>query len=269
LQLDVSGTPRLKVAISDGVVNTTAEAPRVFRPKSGANPHAGRYTVSLLADSSGDSAAIPQGNGFATLRVDRAGGARMIVKLADGTTFSRAGTVSEQSSFSIFSPLYSERGFTAGELRFNSTEVSDLEGTLVWSKNGRSSDRFYPAGFATTLQVLGSRYTVPTSGTPVVDVTPGEGNGELSLGSGDLNQTLVQPLTIEPNNRVRIASPTMAGISVTISAASGVFTGTFKHPVTGKNCPIRGVFFQKQNAGYGFFLGSHESGYSSLTPNGN
>jgi hypothetical protein len=51
-----------------------------------------------------------------------------------------------------------------------------------------------------------------------------------------------------------------------VNPVAGIFAGTFIHPVTGVATAFRGVIFQRQNAGYGYFLGSSESGSASLAP---
>lgn len=266
LQLDVAGSGGISASVSDGSFTATAQTSRVRRTAA-VSEHAGRYTVSLPADSQASgNTAVPQGTGYATLNVRRSGRIQMIATLADGRSFARAGEVSEQGTFAIYAPLYEGAGFIVGQLRFNETAVSDIEGALIWSKPARSADQYYPAGFATTLPVLGSRYVAPKTGTPVVPGGPTANNVALSLGEGNLAEPLVEPVTIGTGSRTRVSTSVTKGLTVTISPATGVFRGTFMHPVSGDARPIRGVIFQKQNAGYGYFLGIDRSGYSNLAP---
>jgi hypothetical protein len=51
-----------------------------------------------------------------------------------------------------------------------------------------------------------------------------------------------------------------------IVTPTGLFTGKFKHPVTGATVPFRGAFLQKQNFGAGWFLGADQSGFVNFEP---
>jgi hypothetical protein len=55
-------------------------------------------------------------------------------------------------------------------------------------------------------------------------------------------------------------------MSLTISTASGLFTGSVVNPATKKAISIYGAVLQKQNIGAGYFLGTNESGEVFLGP---
>ena len=125
--------------------------------------------------------------------------------------------------------------------------------------------RLYPGGFSVDSQAVGSHYVPPAPGTPLVAKRLGEMNGQLTLGDGDLDPEVVQPLTIESSNRVDLKTRALPGLQVVINPVNGRFNGSFVHPATGTLSVLRGVIFQKRNAGFGFFLGQDESGYAKLT----
>ena len=58
------------------------------------------------------------------------------------------------------------------------------------------------------------------------------------------------------NNTVTLGTPVVSGLKVTLKSASGRFTGTFNNPASGATTHFSGIILQKQNAGYGFFLGT-------------
>ena len=61
------------------------------------------------------------------------------------------------------------------------------------------------------------------------------------------------------------AGQVLRGLNARINPVSGAYAGSFIHPVTHAVSPIHGVLFQKQNAGFGFFVSASETGASSLT----
>ena len=52
----------------------------------------------------------------------------------------------------------------------------------------------------------------------------------------------------------------VAHLAMKINGGSGLFSGTFLHPVTGQRTKLQGTLFYKQKKGGGFFLGGAQSG---------
>lgn len=112
MNLDVlSGKVRLTGTIDNGGKTTGFLADRaVFTTKAHPVPQAGRYTLELLPEGTGQPvAASASGSGYGLLRVSPSGAARFVGKLADGTTVS-AGT---QLSQRALLPLFITPGITA------------------------------------------------------------------------------------------------------------------------------------------------------------
>jgi uncharacterized repeat protein (TIGR02543 family) len=274
IALDVTDASGLAISIQQNGVVLDAQLSRIAKAKGQRSVHAGRYTITL-PPAAEPTAAVPQGNGYAVVKVSRFGRATMVGSLADGGAFTQAAAISEDETLGVFVPLYAGEGFVGGSLRFTASSVADIEGSLRWVKPQRAADHFYPAGFVTTLPVAGSRYTPPAPGVPVVNVVRAERNAALSLAEGNLDAPVVTWTTLEPDNRMRVEAlpveqrgemASIEGLSVRISAESGLFSGKFTHPGSGATHTLRGVIFQKQNAGFGYFLGIDESGSFSLTP---
>ena len=69
------------------------------------------------------------------------------------------------------------------------------------------------------------------------------------------------------NNRIQFLDGNTNRIRLTLIPSSGVITGTFRHPVTGRNASIKGVLVQlpsPDSIGGGWFRGATESGYLRL-----
>ena len=266
LHLDLDGgTDRITGSVTDGTFTSAISADR--GPVASTVPHAltGRYTISLPPNAAHDPL-LPSGNGYATLLVSKAGLATLSGALADGKTFTASATIAKDGSFPLYVPLYSGKGSIASRVTFRDTGVADLDGTFHWSKPLRALDRYYPQAFEIDAPILGSRYAAPLAGQTVVAVAAGSNNSELQLGAGDLEPSVVQAATLTPKNTVTVTAPVLKLLKVTIVPSTGRFSGSFTHPLTKTTSTIRGVIFQRQNAGFGFFLGKDESGYTSLAP---
>ncbi len=264
LHADLVGeTQQITGSVSDGESTADISADRARQPDEGDSADAGRYTVSLPADVENPDASQPHGHGYALLSVSKKGVATLTGKLADGQLFTKSATISKDGSLPIFAPLYGT-GFVAGIVSFRDSGVSDLDGTIHWSKPERPLDRFQKAAIEHDNPVLGSRYAPPAAATRVITAPDSEENVRLAFGDGDFEASVDQPATLQTNNRIVMPAPQIAGLSVTINPANGRYTGTFTHPVSGAMRRFNGVIFQKQNAGFGYFLGVEESGFSAL-----
>lgn len=262
LQLDSEGAGGLSLRVTMGSVTSTTTATLGLPKTSEPYRNAGRYTVSIPRNPEDHHADIPDGEGYATLRVDRKGQGRLIGSLSDGRSFSVAGSFRPDGTMTIYAPLYGGRGVLAGQMHFNDSALSDLEGQMLWVKPPTSG--IHPHAFRTDAPLLAGRYVPPGIGETVFEVAAGENNATLQLGAGDLEALVTQPVTLDATNRVRLSAPALKGLRLKVNAAAGIFSGSFIHPATGASTRIGGVIFQKQNAGFGYFLGKQASGYIHL-----
>lgn len=229
------------------------------------NAHAGRYTLVIPAPTEA-TADKPAGDGVATINVDNTGAATLAGALADGTPFTVRARVTTAGTLQVFAPLYASQGLLTGTLDLHAHEVSDLDGTLFWSRPAQVSAPNFAAGFTIESNAVGSRYTAPTTNEPLVPVSSGENNASLALGDGGLSAPVVQPATLTPSNMLTISAPAVSGITAKINPTSGSFSGKFVHPQTGALTSFRGVILQKQGAGFGFFAGGADAGYATFAP---
>lgn len=259
---EISGT------ISDGVFTAAISADRaVFNAKTKPAPQAGNYTVVLASNPNFTAPGHPQGNGFANVRVSAGGSARIAGLLGDGTPFTRDSMVAQDGVLPVYAPLYSTKGSLAGALTFRATSVSDLDGTLNWTKPPRSWDLYYRAGFAMTVPAVGSLYKKPAAGARLMDLP----SGFVALGAGNLNSAILLPMTLSTANRITLPLVNPQMVSFTLNTLSGMIVGKFAHPGDNKLRTIRCVVLQKQKCAYGFFNGVDQYGYMSMssTPTSN
>lgn len=269
-QLDLSGgTQQLTGALSDGAETSSISADHAtFNAKKNPSRQAGRYTMILSPAAKGDGSQTPQGNGYAILSVKASGAAILSGRMGDGTPFSHGGTVTENGSLPIsFVPHGETKGSGVnGLLTFRSTDLSDLDGTLSWVKAARQKDAYYPAGFATQLPSVGARYAAPHTGSGIKALAVSDGSATAALGDADLPQVLNVPVQLGANDVGTMVTPGAPDLSFRINPASGTVTGKFTLPNGHVVRGMGGVVLQKQNAAFGYFRGSDQSGYFALSP---
>lgn len=265
LALDLAeGTQRISGSVTDGnfVASISADHALLAPAKHFA---AGRYTVSLPPNPEQADAGAPSSPGAALLVVNPAGVAALSGTLADGRTFSGTATVSKDGELPLYVPLLSGTGSLAGRASFD-PRTGAFDGAVLWTKPERLKDRYFPAAFATVLDVSGGRYIAPVRGVTAMEVSATVDNSALELAGGDLQDEVQQSTTLLPTNLVTIVNPQLPRLVVAITASTGRFTGSFTHPVTKTTSRITGVILQDRNAAAGFFLGQSASGAAMFVP---
>jgi hypothetical protein len=106
----------------------------------------------------------------------------------------------------------------------------------------------------------GSRYSKPASGTRALDFSA----GQVVLTGGNLSQAITNLVTLDSNNRVTSSGSNRLRVSIT--AANGSFRGSVTDAASSKPITFGGVLLQKRNTGYGFFLGTSQSGQVLFGP---
>lgn len=266
LQLDLSGAG-LTGSVTDGTITDTIQSNRVYDSiASGPYTKAGRYTIVLPPDAASTDATLPQGDGYAVLLIAKTGAATLSGTLPDGHSILFGSRMSAQNDLAIWIPLAPAGSALAGSLAITPTDVSDLQGTVRWTRAAMPTAAIHPAALDTTLPLVGSLFVRPAAGTPVFSVPSGADNSQLILGDGNLSAPVMQPATLTGANQLMVSSTQLSGLNATIYPTAGVFRGTFVHPVSHAVSVFRGVIFQKQDSAYGFFLGPNSSGYTSLSP---
>jgi len=214
-------------------------------------PQAGRYTFILPGNADSGTTNSPNGHGNGTLTVDTSG--RVVVNgvLADGAIISQSAVLSKDGIWPLFVPLHNGRGMLLAWMTFTNLPDTDLAGTVMWIKPARPRAQLYPAGFTNAMIVSASRYAQTD---PVLELT----NGIVVLQGGRLSSPFTNSVTLEA--RGGVGTPSNDSVTLTISPKSGLFKGKVHEPASGQTIPFRGAVLQKQNAGFGYFLGARRSG---------
>jgi hypothetical protein len=259
-----SGKPALNLALTlnsagrqiTGTISTTNWTAELVAPHSApGGSHVGKYTMLLPG---GDNASVsPSGHGFASLTVPAGGVIAAAGAMADGTVIGSRVQISQDGQWPFYAPLYGGKGMMLGRLNFTGDAPA---GILTWIKKGGAGG-LYPNGFTNEMELLGSRYTAPSPGIRILNMT----NGSITLADGNLSQPITN-LFLLTNNTIRAMAITN-GWTMKLSLTKGTFTGGFNHPAMGTNAPFAGALLQEQNFGGGYFLGTNQSG--SLLLEGN
>ena len=253
LQLDVTGAdPTLHGVLNDGVGDIEFGAGR-----NQSDPAlAGRYNVGIAPDAA--DAATPQGYGYAMIALAADGTARITGALANGAPFTTS-THYAGEHLAFYKTMYLGRGSLSGSLALNTATAG---GTVHFHKPAWKSARYYASAFTTVNEVGGSRYTAPTDAAPCVQFAPDSTAGALALEAGDLPTTVEQSFTLGAGSSVQLAG-LPAGWKLNIHPATGRYTGKFVH-ASGSVRAFSGVVSQQDRVGWGFFLGTTESGTATL-----
>ncbi|HWC60055.1 MAG TPA: hypothetical protein VHC44_10215, partial [Verrucomicrobiae bacterium] len=228
---------------------------------SAANPapeRTNKYT--LVIPGGNDSTVQPAGNGYATVSVNISGDVTLSGVLGDGSKAAQKTFINKLGVWPLFvAPYKKSGGAIFGWMTFTNLAHSDFNGLLYWLAAPNASPG-YPAGFNFNegIDAVGSIYSF-TNGVPLLNVPTG---GISVLQLGNPVQSSTNHFTLGTDNKVTSAD----GLTMTVTTSSGLFKGTAPSPVDGATVPINGVLLQKQNAAYGSFLNSGQSGAVSVGP---
>jgi hypothetical protein len=215
-------------------------------------PQANKKYV-LVIPGGDDSSVQPAGNGFGTIGVSISGNLSFQGTLADGSKAAEKTFISRRGEWPFYQAAPGGSGVILGWLTFTNESNSDLGGLLYWVKQPQAG-RLYQNGFVFPdgIEAVGCRYAF-TNGAPLLNLPAG---GVAILQQGNLSQSFTNNFVLGANNKVTSTN----GLSMTITTKSGLFKGTAQNPAGGDAVRISGILLPKQNAGYGFFLGTNQSG---------
>jgi hypothetical protein len=185
---------------------------------------------------------VPEGAGYAMLRVTTAGAVTWTGRLADGTILTRSLRLGREGDVPLHAMLFKGTGSLQGWVRIQpdlpALVASQVNGDLTWSKRdqGVTQSGNYRSGFPLhTVTVLGGTYR-STDSVPVqlALATPPQ-NARLAFAGGGL-ATAVQAadvgitLGIASDNKIQEPAlqdnPTRTRLS-SLSVRTGLFSGSF------------------------------------------
>ena len=227
--------------------------------RTSTSPYAGNYTLLMMEESD-----LEIGTGFGTLKIDTKGKAAFRGTLADGTPATQTVPISKSGLWPLYVALYGGKGSILSwvSLSTNPAPAASLSGELSWSKPALPGAKYYPDGFTTGLDIVGSLYQAPGANR-VLEMEM----GIVSFEGGNLAAPLENMVTLEANNKVTNLT-TDQPLTVKIAVPTGLFSGRLRADNGGvmKTLTFRGVVLQRQNLGAGFFLGTDVSGSVHLEP---
>ena len=265
LSLDLV-TGLLSGSTGDGVFASTFSARRAAFPRGTTSANAGYHTFGLPHDPANVLATVPHGDGFGSVTVSANGQCRAAGSLADGTKFSHGVTITNDGVWSLYVLLYGGKGSLSGDVPFADLVASDLASSAVaWIKPRAPKDARYQDGFNTTLTLAGSRYVKPTTAGPRPILAAQGGLGRAHFQGGGLTVSIDPDFQLSVAGKFTADAPNTAALSITLTAATGLYSGTFKPTGATTATKFTGAVVTKANEGFGFFLGQLLSGRASLT----
>ena len=220
---------------------------------------AGHYTLIMVGTGPNPG---PAGDGCGQVDVDAEGRARLQGYLSDGTEIKYTGPLSTDGRLAVYVPLYGGQGSVFGWLTLGKTAAPDISGQMAWFKPAVSKDTMFPTGFRRLLAVNGCRYQPPQAGKRLLALT----NGVLALSKGGLPELMGNLFELTGKNKIKVAFAASPDFNLSLNPQTGLFSGSFQHPATGKTARFHGAVLQKLNWGSGFFDGVGDSGLVFLGP---
>lgn len=200
----------------------------------------------------------PAGVGCGTIANSDVGDSKITAYLSDNTAVSIKSTVSKDGRVPVFKTLYKNRGYVCGWLVFGTNEVS---ASLKWLRPADATAKIFQSGFTNSLVLNGAAYVYDKT-APVIIAT----NSLATLDGGNLAASVTNYVALSAKNAITVVKPVVAKLTLKLTPATGLITGSFTHDVTKKSTPVKAVILQPENSAYGYFIGVDDSGVFQLTP---
>ncbi|MGB8169310.1 MAG: hypothetical protein WCF18_17560, partial [Chthoniobacteraceae bacterium] len=210
---------------------------------------------------------------------------------ADGTPISCSNSLSKSNAWPFYAPILAGKGSVSAPVSFRDIPaISDLDAPETrWYKPAIRNAKRYADGWPDGIHVdlLGSKFAIPapaaqTSIFSGLAVPDSGGNATAAFTHGNLpSPGMSMAININPKNIVTVLDHPEAKLTLTMlfpydrlegpthrrgRVATGVFSGSFLHPLSDARASFKGVIFQKQESAFGYFLGPFECGAVTLTP---
>lgn len=246
------------VELSKGDTKVTAAGRKAFGPGTSV----GTYNTGLFlqAPDIGASTLVPQGHGFATVKIAANGGVTIAGRLADGTLLTAGSAVLADG----WMPVHVI--FPSGKDVFRGTAVVSysnnkwaISGSAEWALGSTTAPRaVFPQTFsARTLKWDGGRYAPPAPGHLPAGFTAKEANAKLSFTEGGLVSEGKNPdltLKIASPATVTLPATNPQAVTLTINPATGAFSGSFQILDPGATkpriAPFNGLLLPGGGSGY-------------------
>ena len=76
----------------------------------------------------------------------------------------------------------------------------------------------------------------------------------------------METVTVTEAGSIVVPPPNTENLQIKLQTATGLFSGSFTHPVLNKTIKFNGLTLQLDGTGAGYFLGTDASGFVVLEP---
>lgn len=211
-----------------------------------------------------DPVPVPEGTGYLIQSVSTTGTVTLGGKLADGTALTGSASLGPDGQVPIHLLLYSTTGSVQGWAVIDDDADGTVSGALDWYKMPQPSKvvtRIYKNGFPLhALNITGAKYLKPGAGAIILGIPAAPlPNARLTLELGGIDTALVNDFTITTANAAQAPTPNPQTLQVTLTAATGLFTGSFTLvepglPVVSRKTTFYGAVIPNLRQGVGHFL---------------
>ena len=262
LDLNTNGACQITGTVSNGVWTAALRAVRAHFNATRPTSLDGAYTLAIAG--SANDAVAPGGSSIGTVNVTKAGAVSLKATLADGTLppIMQATALSKNGEWPLYVSLYGGKGSIQGWMT-NHSMNTNLDGSLVWTRpSGVPRNPIYTNGFLLESAAIGAIYRAPAPGAFVLSTN----NAVLVLSGADLSGTFSSEVTLGASGRVNNAGAHT--LTMSIVPGTGLFSGTFIKNGTTRMVKFNGAVLRPNDVGYGYFLGTNQSGAVFFGPRG-
>jgi hypothetical protein len=221
---------------------------KVFYP---ASPEMGYYSVGIkrTAINSGN-VMVPQGSGFASVIIGEDGSTKLTGQSADGIALTGAGFLGPNGEILVFSQTYGKLGSVFGVVfQTNDPDENFVENTIdgsLYLTKPATTGRTYPDALsAVELATAGKYLSYKATGSIILGLPSSDEPSSLLFSDGGITAASVNPNLVDGvtflNPSLKAAVPVAGSaqnpgrVTLSINAATGSVTGSFKLNDTGRN----------------------------------
>jgi hypothetical protein len=281
LELDWS-TPsqQIRGTLSDGNWNSVLQGDKaIFNATNLATGLVGTYT--FLVPRTNFPAQAPGGFGYGLVTNSPLGSVTLSGGLGDGAPMSQKVSLSKDGLWPLYVQLYKTTNvITNLTTQLPVTNTANYRGSLLgwvlftnqsptgmvhWIKTAEAATNyFYPAGFTSAVDIIGSPYHAPSNGVRALNLT----TGIVIYADGNLAAPMAWEVSWASNNVITAGAGGIDKPTFTLTPKTGLLKGYLWNPqLTNAKTNFTGAVLQNQNYSGGFFLGTNQSGSFLLQKN--
>ena len=247
LQADTtSDSDSITGILTDEAMTSAISLAHAISNSSRATNYSGQYTIIVTGRPLSTNA--PGGDSYGTVLVQKAGSARIVLSLADGSKMSQAVHLTESGDLPLYLSLNSGKSSLSGWVTFSGRDQDDLHGVLQWTRPAIPRAKFYPSGFSFQTVLSGSRYQ---RADPNLTFT----KSELVLQGQNIGATLTNRFSLTSDG---VVSSDGSKPKLAFSPRTGTFSGAADSRI-GK-LRFKAVVLKREDRARGWFPGLGQSG---------